>query len=262
MNRKVILISIDGMRPDGLLQCGNPFVEELMKMGTYTLEGSSVNPSVTLPCHMSIFHSVTPERHGITTNTYMPMVRPVKSLFEQLNNAGGSLAMYYGWEPLRDVSRPGCLRYAEYMWAYSQENTDRLLTESALACIKKDKPDFVFLYMVETDEKGGHDNGWMSQPYLKCIHDAIDNVKRVLEEAGDEYTVIVTADHGGHDRAHGTELPEDMTIPMFFIGPDFEPGKKLSGIGLLDIAPTIAQIMGVAQPREWEGKSLVENKEA
>ena len=65
MNRKVILISIDGMRPDGLLQCGNPFVQELMKRGSYTLEGSSVNPPVTLPCHMSIFHSVTPDRHGI-----------------------------------------------------------------------------------------------------------------------------------------------------------------------------------------------------
>lgn len=61
------------MRPDGPLQCGNPFVTEMMQRGTYTLEGSSVNPSVTLPCHMSIFHSVTPERHGITTNTYAPM---------------------------------------------------------------------------------------------------------------------------------------------------------------------------------------------
>ena len=130
MNRKVILVSIDGMRPDGLLQCGNPFVEELMKKGAYTLEGSSVNPSVTLPCHMSIFHSVIPERHGITTNTYMPMVRPVNSLFEQISNAGGKSAMYYGWEPLRDVSRPGCLKHAEYIWAYTQDKTDRLLTES------------------------------------------------------------------------------------------------------------------------------------
>ena len=165
--------------------------------------------------------------------------------------------MYYGWEPLRDVSRPESLRYSEYMWAYSQDNTDRLLTESALACIKKDAPDFVFLYMVETDEKGGHDNGWMSEPYLNIINTAINNVKRVIEEAGEEYTVIVTADHGGHDRAHGTELPEDMTIPMFFIGPDFEPGKKLTGISLLELAPTIAEIMGVPAAREWEGNPIV-----
>ena len=166
--------------------------------------------------------------------------------------------MYYGWEPLRDVARPGTLKHAEFISAYSADNTDRLLTQSALRHIKSAKPDFVFLYMVETDEKGGHDNGWMSPVYLQCIHDAIDNVRKVLEEVGEEYTVIVTADHGGHDRIHGTELPEDMTIPMFFVGPDFEPGKKLSGIGLLDLAPTIAQIMGVSIPREWEGRPIVE----
>ena len=65
---KVILISIDGMRPDGVLNCGNPFVEELKKMGSHALNARTVIPSVTLPCHTSMFHSVTPERHGITRN--------------------------------------------------------------------------------------------------------------------------------------------------------------------------------------------------
>lgn len=261
MKQKVILISIDGMRADGLLQCNHSFVQEMMKKGSYTLEGSSVKPSVTLPCHMSIFHSVTPDRHGITTNTYVPMARPVNGLFEQLCYAGKKSAMYYGWEPIRDVSRPGSLKHAQYIWAYTEDNTDRLLTEAALSYIKKEKPDFVFLYMVETDEKGGHDNGWMTEPYLKCIYNAIDNVKRVLDEVGNEYTVIVTADHGGHDRVHGTDLPEDMTIPMFFIGPDFAPGKKLSGISLLELAPTIAEIMGVPAAREWEGTPIVKKAE-
>ena len=48
---------------------------------------------------------------------------------------------------------------------------------------------------------------------------------------------------------------------MLFIGPDFEPGKKLSGIGLLDIAPTIAQIMGIPAAREWEGTPIVTRAE-
>ena len=260
MFNKVILISIDGMRPDGFLQCNNPFVHEMMERSSYTLEGSSVVPAVTLPCHMSMFHSVRPDRHGISTNAYIPMVRPINGLFEQINSVGGKSAMYYGWEPLRDVSRPGTLKHAEYIWSYTTEHTDYLLTESALGYIKKEKADFVFLYMVETDQKGGHDNGWMTKPYLQYVHDAIDNVKRVIDEVGDEYNVIVTADHGGHDRIHGTELEEDMTIPMFFIGPWFEAGKKLSGISLLDIAPTIADIMGVPRAMEWEGKSVVEVK--
>ena len=58
MKNKVILISIDGMRPDGLKQCGNPYVSELEKMCTYTYDGRSMDPSVTLPCHFSMAHSV------------------------------------------------------------------------------------------------------------------------------------------------------------------------------------------------------------
>lgn len=257
MDNKVILISIDGMRADGLMQCKNPYLDELKKITSYTFGARTVFPPVTLPCHMSLFHSVPPERHGTTTNTYMPQVRPIPGLFEQLKNAGKVSAMYYGWEPLRDVSRPESLKAAEYINAYSFDHTDGMLTDSALKYIKAAKPDFVFLYMVETDEKGGHDNGWMSDEYLKYISCAIDNVKRVIEETKGEYTVIVTADHGGHDRTHGVDIAEDMTIPMIFYGKPFEQGKELSGISILDITPTIADIMNVPKAVEWDGKSLL-----
>ena len=255
--KKVILISVDGMRPDGFLACGNPYIEELMKKAYYTLEGKTVMPSVTLPCHMSLFHSTTPQRHGITTNLYLPMARPINGLFEQLKYGKKVSAMYYGWEPLRDVARPESLRFSEYIHSYSEESVDTALTDSALARIEKSKPDFVFLYMVDTDEKGGHDNGWMSSEYLHRISVAVDNIRRVIESCGDEYTVIITADHGGHDRTHGTDLPEDTTIPMFYIGRDFEAGKQFSGSSILDIAPTIAKLMGVPTADEWEGVSVI-----
>ena len=56
---------------------------------------------------------------------------------------------------------------------------------------------------------------------------------------------------------HGTNMIEDMTIPMFFIGSDFEKNKELNNVSILDIAPTIAKIMGVPKAVEWEGKSLI-----
>ena len=252
--KKVILISIDGMRPDGFLQCGNPFAEEIMKRAYYTLNGRTVWPSVTLPCHMSLFHSVKPERHGITTNYYIPMARPIKGLFEQL--AGKHLAMYYGWEPLRDVVRPEYLSYSAFVHAMVEENTDDILTDCALDRLAKSRPDFVFLYMVDTDERGGHGAGWMSEEYLRRISIALDNVRRVMEAYGDEYTIVITADHGGHDRSHGTELPEDMSIPMFYIGEEFEAGKRFEGGSILDIAPTVAKLMDVPPAPEWEGKPV------
>lgn len=255
--KKVILISVDGMRPDGFLSCGNPFAEEMMRLGSFTLDARTVYPSVTLPCHMSMFHSVPPERHGITTNLYLPLARPLNGLFEQIKIQGGSSAMYYGWEPLRDVSRPGSLEFSGYLDSYSEEATDGRLTDMALARIQRSKPDFVFLYMVETDERGGHDTGWMSPTYLDYVRAAVENIKRVYEAVGDSYTVVVTADHGGHDRMHGTKAPEDMTIPMFFIGDRFEPGKELHGVSILDLAPTIADVMGIDAAPEWEGRVVL-----
>lgn len=256
-SNKVILISVDGMRPDGFLACNNPYIEKMMESAYYTLDGHTVLPSVTLPCHMSLFHSVTPQRHGITTNLYSPMVRPINGLFEQLKNAKKTCAMYYGWEPLRDVARPASLNYSEYLHVYAEESSDTALTDSALARIRKSKPDFVFLYMVETDEKGGHNNGWMTEAYLNRISIAVDNIRRVIQECGQEYTIIVTADHGGHDRTHGTDLPEDTTIPMFYFGKQFEAGKRFSGGSILDIAPTIVKIMGAEPAQEWEGTSVI-----
>lgn len=258
MNKnKVILISVDGMRPDGFLSCGNPYIKTMMENSFYTLDGQTVLPSVTLPCHMSLFHSTVPQRHGISTNHYIPMVRPFNGLFEQLHRAGAICAMYYGWEPLRDVARPGTCLFTEYINAYSEESSDTALTDSCLARIEKNKPDFVFLYMVETDEKGGHDNGWMSEEYLKRINIAVNNIRRVIEACGEEYSIVVTADHGGHDRTHGSDSKEDVTIPMFYFGKMFKKGECFSGGSILDIAPTIVKIMGIDPASEWEGTALL-----
>ena len=168
--------------------------------------------------------------------------------------------MYFGWQPLRDVAGPKTLCRDHLICARMEDDTDNKLTELALQRLREGGADFTFLYQVETDEKGGHDNGWMTEAYLGYVKIAIENVKRVYQLAGKDHTIIITADHGGHDRNHGSQMDEDMTIPTFFIGPRFTPGKELEGVSILDLAPTIADVMGVPVPEEWEGKSLA-NKE-
>lgn len=256
MDKKVILISVDGMRPDGLLVCGHPFVQTLMESSSYTLNGSSVFPSVTLPCHTSMFYGVPPMRHGITTNTYVPPVRPVKGIAEQLAFADKKCAAFHNWEPIRHIWSSETMKYTSFISAYEEENSDRMLTDQLIELIGRKALDFLFLHLVETDEKGGHDHGWMSPEYLNLLSNAISCVEDIFRAAADTYHIIVTADHGGHDRMHGTELPEDMTIPMFFHGSSFAPGKVLEKAGLLDLAPTIAWLTGTAASREWEGSII------
>lgn len=256
MNKKVIVISIDGMRPDGLLRCGSKAVELLKARASYTFGAKTVFPSITLPCHMSVFYGVEPMRHGMLSNVFVPQVHQIQGLFEKISALGGVSAIFYGWEPIRNVSPAGTCKYATYINSYTDESVDTILTNRAVELIEAKKPDFVFLYQVDTDEKGGHDHGWMTDEYLDRIRIAIENALRVVEKFEDEYTIIITADHGGHDRMHGTDMPEDMTVPMFFIGPDFGKGTELSGVSILDIAPTVAEVMGFAPEKEWEGKSL------
>ena len=43
---------------------------------------------------------------------------------------------------------------------------------------------------------------------------------RALHEAdiADQSVIIVTADHGGHDKTHGLSIPDDMNIPWIVWG--------------------------------------------
>ena len=253
---KTILILVDGMRPDSLTNIEN--AQKIISNSSYTMDAETVFPSVTLPCHISLFHSVTPERHGTTTNTYMPQVRPINGLCEVLKQADKKCAIFYNWEEIRDVSRPNSLAHACF---YAGRRIGYLeagekLTDELIEYAKEYEPDFTFLYLGYTDW-AGHKHGWMSEEYMSAMQNSWDNIEKIMTELGDEYTYIITADHGGHDRTHGSEMPEDMLIPVIISGEKFEKGKVLKDVNIMDIAPTVATLLGATPDDEWEGKSLI-----
>ena len=258
MNRKVLLILADGFRPDSLAACDHPFAARMLTLGSYCLDTLTVWPSVTLPCHMSLFHGISPDRHGILTNTYVPQVRPVNGLCEQLKAAGKTSAFFYDWEELRDLSRPSSLSYGFFVSGdgFTYQKADRMLTENALVWLEKEAPDFAFVYLGLTDN-AGHDFGWMGEKYLEACRQSMEEVEMLVDRFKDDYTIIFTADHGGHERIHGTREESDMKIPLICIGPDFTPGPMDHTPCITDIAPTITKLIGAASAPEWEGKSLI-----
>ena len=259
MENKALLILVDGMRPDSIPLCGDEAFEAFFKAGTYCMETQTTFPPVTLPCHMSLFHSVDPGRHGTTTNTYMPQVRPVKGLVEVLAEAKKTTGFVYTWEQLRDCCTPG--NHLEYSWFVRQHtetisDLEHKATAAAKDLIREYAPDFLFLYLGGADA-WGHRKGWMSQEYLDSVRNAWDCIRDICEDLPKEYTVIVTADHGGHDRVHGENVPEDMIIPVTIHGADFPAGKKLKRCDIRDLAPTIVELLGLEPDEEWEGESLL-----
>ncbi len=252
---KTILILVDGMRPDSIT--GVPEAQELIKSSASALDAATVMPSVTLPCHMSLFHSVGPERHGTTTNTYAPQVRPINGLCEVLAAAGKSCAFFYNWEQLRDLSRPGSLVHSYFACGgrMGYEAANDSVAAAAIERLKQGDVDFAFIYLGNVDEVG-HRYGWMGPEYMDAVVKSWKNIAEILS-ALPEYAAIVTADHGGHERSHGTDGPQDMTIPIILHGDGFAPGSVVENAGILDIAPTIAKLLGAAPDRDWEGKSLI-----
>lgn len=253
---KTLLILVDGMRPDAL--SGIDEAQAVLSASAYTLGAHTVFPSVTLPCHVSLFHSVDPARHGTTTNTYNPQVRPIKGLCEVLAAAKKSCAFFYNWEELRDIARPGSLAFSYYCSGaqFGYDKANDMVTGAAVEYLASHETDFAFLYMGYPDA-AGHRHGWMSEEYLDAVRNSWRNITKAIQSLPEDYTVIITADHGGHDRCHGSELPEDMTIPVIVLRKGGTCGVDLSQVSIKDIAPTITALLDVQPDEEWEGKSLL-----
>ena len=253
---KTLLILVDGMRPDALADC--KAAQQVMANAVYTLNAQTVMPSVTLPCHMSLFFSMSPERHGTKGNTYVPPARQLLGLFDILAIKKRNVASFYSWGQLRDLCYPASLAYSLLINGVSvgYDKANDRLTDAAIGYIKETDPDLTFLYLGYPDE-AGHAHGWMGEEYMQSLENSWENIARIMNAIPKEYAVIITADHGGHDHTHGTELPEDMTIPLIFAGAERDLIGDLKGVSIMDIAPTVAALAGMPSHPDWEGKSLL-----
>lgn len=71
--RQVVMISIDGLRPDYLLEADAlglaiPRLRRLMSTGAVAAGMTSVWPTVTYPAHTTLVTGARPTRHGVATN--------------------------------------------------------------------------------------------------------------------------------------------------------------------------------------------------
>ena len=256
-SNRVLLVSIDGMRPDAITN--TEYGKYLETESAYSLSARTVYPSVTLPCHMSMFHSVEPTEHGVTDNSYTPSESLGYGIAEALSASQRNTAMFFNWQPIDNVAKPNDMVYSEFIDAseigWEQANKDTV--DACIEYLENNTPDFTFLYLGFLDE-WGHAHGWLSNEYYYALNKSLELVDLVIDRLSEDYTIIITTDHGGHDYTHGTEMVEDMTIPMYVIGKNYEKGKTFDNASILDIAPTVLDVLGVDRPAYWKGVPLRE----
>lgn len=118
---------------------------------------------------------------------------------------------------------------------------------------------FVLLNFANPDMVGHTGNYDAAVRALIAVDKCLDKTISAALKSG--YTVLITADHGNVEEMHDHENDEPHTqhtlnpVPLHLISNQFKYRVK-DGI-LADLAPTILEIMGIAQPAEMTQKSLL-----
>ncbi|MBL7661531.1 2,3-bisphosphoglycerate-independent phosphoglycerate mutase [bacterium] len=97
---------------------------------------------------------------------------------------------------------------------------------------------------------------------VETVDSCLAKVLTALEQVSGN--AIITADHGNADQMIDYETGEPHTfhtlypVPVYLTGPVAKTFKLRAGGSLCDIAPTMLALLGIPQPDEMTGKSLIE----
>ncbi len=266
---RVLIVSIDGLRPDMALRAKSPNLHHLMETGSFSLWARTTALSITLPSHVSMLTGVTPRKHEIEWNRDLPLTEPIypsyPSLFEVAKRGGYTTAMAAGKSKFVTLARPGSVD-----WSYtpsSAKSEDDDVVRHAVEIIRNHEPQVMFVHLPSTDNVG-HAKGWGTPEQLAAIEKAdecLGQILAALEEAKlrESTFIIVSADHGGAGRTHGPDDPRSRTIPWIAVGPGVRKNLDLTTYAALNINTedtfaTACHILKLPLDKRLDGKPITE----
>lgn len=267
LSEHVIIVSMDGLRPDAIDRFGATTVQRLIREGRYSPAARTVLPSSTLPSHTSMLTGVDVDAHGVRWNADELAAHGyvgVPTVFALASRAGLRTAAFFSKSKFHQLEVPGTLHHTrspkggirDRMW--SGAHTARLVGEHLDSGAPL--PDLLFVHIAEADV-AGHLFGWMGRMYGGAVRQGDHALERVLAHADrrfgrGRYTVLLTSDHGGHGKSHGSADPRDVTIPWLAWGQGVSPGTLPAGIRTMDTAATALWLLGVDIPAHWVGRPV------
>ncbi len=264
--RKVLLVIIDGLRPDAITPASMPVLSRLGAAGWAAGTACTIRPSVTVAALTSLATGVSPARHGVDhpSLTRLGRIGGLAPLPIELRRAGVATSIFAPvlggaprWMAGALLRLGGVTRLAggaSAPAAVLRQAAEHTASAAGRHC--------VVAYVNDTDI-AGHAWGWMSTPYLEAAG-AVDQGLPALAPllADPECLVLVTADHGGggvlshdHDHPH----PVNDRIPLYLLGEAVAgPAISAEPASLLDIPATVLWALGVPIPEQYEGRVLHE----
>ncbi len=266
----VVVISVDGLRPDVALRATMPNLRSLMDTGAFTFWAKTTALSVTLPSHTSMITGYVPEKHGVNWNSDLPSrkgVYPKKpTVLELATRAGLVTAMVAGKSKFATLNRPGTITHVFVPESVNSSVDDETVTAHAVEMISRYQPGLLFIHYPGVDQ-AGHSIGWGSNEQLAAasgIDVQLGKVLQALAVAGlrDNTAIIVSADHGGAGRNHGPNDTRSRHIPWILAGPGVKHGFDLTQIDAREVrtedtAATVCYLLGL-QCGKLDGNPVLE----
>ena len=276
----ILLITLDTLRPDALgwVAGGNatPALDRL------ALEGfrfpSAVSPvPLTLPAHASILTGVLPRRLGLRDNgqTVGPKPPTLAEIFRQRGYAtaafvsGYPLARAFGLDRGFDV-------YDDRFSAGEGETLERRASETTAAAVtwvaSVRRPWFLWVHyfdphypyeppreLVQPGRRGAYDGE------VVFADQSIGNLlARAEASAGSELLTVFAGDHGESLGEHGEGThgffvyDSTVLVPLVFRLPGtIRPGESRAQARLVDVAPTVLEVLGHPGLEGVDGASLL-----
>lgn len=251
----VVLICVDGARPDGIARAATPYLDRISRDGATSFSVKPVHPNLPLAGQQSLFRGVTPDIHGAKGAELNGFKRTIPSLIDLLAQADQKVGMFYTIPSLREICLPDSA-FVNYCNARTHvSDGDNHIVEMAIRTAAFEDFDFLFINLGHAGYMGAH-YGWQSDEYIQAMtftDNCIGKFADALIALHQPVDFIIASNHSG------ANSPGTYDLPLFMWGYRMMQGCKIEqSVSLLDIAPTIAYLFGLTPPKDWQGKLIAE----
>lgn len=253
---KVLIIGIDGCRPDALLAANTPNMDALWKKGAYTFTARTDEISSSGPAWSAMLTGVWHQKHNVLNNDYEdPDLEHYPHFFHRIRQEKPELKTYSlaNWDPIHKILQEGDATFT------SSKMSDALLTQEVASILENKDLDVIFVQLDEVDGAGHrHDYTVKSKQYLKAIERSDGQVGTMVSALGkrpaigdENWLIILSTDHGGSDFGHGKNIPEHTTVFYIASGNSAIKGEIQKEVGVVDVAVTALFHLGIEVEEAW-----------
>jgi len=267
---KVIIITLDGTRADTFWSTDH-WITQHRDEGAWARRFTGTYPTVTYPNHISIVTGTWPQIHGCELGPgYLKERRHLilrdfkeptaEDIFEIADDYGIITATFFAPETLSGfIGDENTTRTGGGGSSYNMEQALEFITKHEDEI--EERGLLMFIHLVDSDD-AMHEFSTDSREYKTAIAMEANLVGRLINNItakgwDNDTVIIVTADHGGMGYGHFNRFPPLVDdVPFWVWGGPIKPGAVIDGGRLIDIAPTVAFILGIRKPRECVGVVL------